>query len=165
MSVVFFKPNTPFVKWILEYADGRLILDVGCGEGFPLTKQLIHAGAEQIVAIDQYLDYGEIDLYRNLNHNLFLDGKHSIHLIPGKVEIFKSLYSGDKPLLAIFARPCHSDFVEEFIRQKGPNVEVMYITKAENLELYDDLGEFADDATLIPHEGSSVDNEVVYIIE
>lgn len=160
--IQFFKPNSQFAKWILEYANGRLIIDAGCGGEFPLTQQLISLGVKNIVAIDPFIDDTFLDFYRAKNYDLFLE--RSIHILTGTIQQFAKLTQVDKDILIIFARPCHSNFVYETLKFKGDRTEVMYITKPKNLELYDDLGEYQGKAVLLQHEGSSADNEVVYSI-
>lgn len=160
---IFFKPNTEFVKWLIEYANGRMILDVGCGETFPLTKQLIANGAPTVVSIDPYLDMNHYVDYRLLNHDKFIKG--SYHGMQARIQDMEVLFSSDREILMIFARPCHSLFVYDAISMKGPNVEVLYITKPENIEEYADVGEYINTATLLKHKGSSADDEVVYSIK
>ena len=66
--------------------------------------------------------------------------------------------------LYIFARPCHSNFVEVSLDNLPKGIEALYITVPENLEKYDDLGKYKDKAKQIFLKGNSVDNEVIYSI-
>lgn len=162
--VVFFKPNTAFVKWLIEYAGDRIIIDAGCGEQFPLSKQLIENGAKKVVSIDPYLDLTSYMNYRIMNMNRFQWG--SYHGLPSRIQDMSALFNnGHQDVLIVFARPCHGNFVYETIQMKGEGVEVLYITKPENIEKYDDIGEYMDTATLLEHKGSSADDEVVYSVK
>lgn len=161
IDITFFKPNTQLVKSILDYANGRLIIDAGCGKKFPLVKQLVAAGAKQILGVDKEIDMNGLMLFRMMN----MEPEKSIHILEGSIQSFKALYETDKKdVLLIFARPCHSTFVQETLRLKHPTIEALYITKPENLELYNDLGEFEDKAVKLELEGDSADNEVIFSI-
>lgn len=160
---VFFKPNTEFAKWLVDYAGDRMIIDAGCGQKFLLSQQLIQNGADKIVAIDPQVDYmGEYQKWRMLNDNRV---DISFHVLPGTMEKYKTFLQMDKEILLIFARPCHSNWVEETLDWKNDKVEALYITLPENLEEYDDLGKWGKKAKLIKHKGSSADEEVVYSIK
>lgn len=98
-------------------------------------------------------------------HNPEVGMKGSFHVLPGTMEKYKSFLQMDKEILLIFARPCHSDWVEETLDMKNDKVEALYITLLENLENYDDLGKWRDKAVLLKHKGSSADKEVVYSIK
>lgn len=161
-GTIFFKPNTQFVKWLIEYAGDRIILDVGCGATFPLTQQLYFNGAKKLVAIDPEIDHMQYELFRYTKLKL----GDSVHILPGDIEKWKSIIqSKHQDMLVICARPCHNDWVENMLDLKGDNVEVLYITLPENMELYNDLGKWKSKAVLLNHEGSSADKEVVYSIK
>ena len=137
MNHVFFKPNTQLVKWLIKYAGDRLIIDAGSGAKFYLSQQLIKNGATKVVAIDTEIDTNEYMKMRMLNE---IDVNITFHVILGDMERWKDLYtSSNKDILMIFARPCHSDWVENVLDIKSETVECLYITLPENLERYDDL--------------------------
>lgn len=164
---LFFKPNTKFIKWLIKHANGRTIIDAGAGEKFQLSQQLLENGCTKVVAVDPVINYNEYMKWRMLSMSSGSDIRVSFHVIVSEIQKWNDLYcqgQGDKMLL-VFARPCHSDFVEEALALKGDDVEALYITVPENLEKYNDLGEFRKRATLLEHEGSSADNEVVYSIK
>ena len=71
---------------------------------------------------------------------------------------------GKDQVMLVFARPCHSDFVEVGIRNMPEGMEALYITVPENLDLYNDLGRFEDSAKLVEHDGASEDDEVIYSV-
>lgn len=160
---IFFKPNTEMVKWIIKYANNRIIIDAGSGKKFLLSQQLIKNGAKKVIAVDLDIDMNEMMKLRMMHQELLLN--ISFHVLPGDINKFKDFYSGDQKMLMIFARPCHSDWVEKTLNNKGKNVEALYITVPENLEKYDDLGTWRKKSKLLKHEGSSADKEVVYSIK
>lgn len=159
MGSVFFKPNTEMVDWIVEYADGRMIIDVGAGTGH--LAKMLNAKGGKVIIIEPTQDYL---LWMQIQQ---LSSGPKIHLLPGGIED-KSKMVGDickdNKAMLLFARPCHSDFVINGIDLLPKGAEALYITVPENLELYDDLGKYQDEAVLLGHEGTSADNEVVYSI-
>lgn len=160
-SSVFFKPSRQMVKWLINYADGRQIIEVGAGQGH-LLRMINQNGGNAI------------GLEPNFNQKRFIQSGYERYgssfnqneMLPYTVEKAKNLINGfgNKALL-VFARPCHSNFVETGIYNMPNEMEALYITKPENLKLYNDLGEFRDCATLLEHDGVSEDNEVVYSIK
>ena len=159
-SSTFFKPDAEFVKWIIEYANGRMIIDVGCGN-LHLLKLLNKAGYKKIVGIEPMIDYMEY-----IKHTI-ASGEDKIQILPNKVQdpLPSSIISKGENVLILCVRPCHSNFVEETIELKHPTAEVLYNTVPQNLIDYRDLGAFHDVAVKIEHKGTSEDNEVVYSIK
>ena len=159
-SSTFFQPDMEFVKWIIEYANDRMIIDVGCGN-LHLLKLIQEAGYRKIVGIDpmfEPMDYIKYCLRNSLDR---------IQVLPNRVtdSICKSVIGAKADLLILCVRPCHSDFVEETIELKHPGAEVLYITVPENLIEYRDLGAFHDIAVKVEHRGASEDMEVVYSVK
>lgn len=150
----FFEPDDELVQSIVDYANGRIIFDIGFGDG-DLLKEL-HAKGARVAGVEMFLDEKTFNDLRI---------KHGLQVFPGRVEDYKFLISKleDKGLL-LFARPCHSRFVENTLDFKNPDTEALYITVPENLELYDDLGKHKTRAKRIKLRGTSVDNEVIYSI-
>lgn len=162
---LFFKPNTEFVKWLIEYANGRTIIDAGCGEKFILSQQILAAGGTKVVAIDPQLNYQEYEFMR-IKNKIPLEA--SFHPLVGAMEDYEVFYSSKAAsgkILLVFARPCHSNWVENTLSKKAEGVEALYITKPENLEKYNDLGRWKSRAMLVEHKGSSAEKEVVYSIK
>jgi SAM-dependent methyltransferase len=161
MNMLFFRPYDNMIKWLVEYANGRVIIDVGSGTGW-LLQQLRKAGAK-VVGIEPFLQAEDLI---NFNVENLKYGLGIINVMPRRVEecgdILKAL--GGKAML-LFARPCHSDFVENALDIKHPDTEALYITVPENLVKYRDLGDWDDKKVLIQHEGGSADKEVVYSIK
>lgn len=156
---LFFKPNSDFVKWLIAYANGRIIIDIGCGERFQLIQQMHANGYTKTVGIDPAISMQELELQR-IKHGFGL----GYHILPGTGQRWKDMFQM-KNALMLFVRPCHSNFVEECLDLKGDDVEVLYITVPDNIDRYDDLGAWRNKAKLIQHEGTSADKEIVYSIK
>lgn len=158
-SDVFFRPDLKLVDWLKKYANGRMIIDVGSGQGH-LVTMLKRSGARAM------------GIEPNFNREVWLkfrgfDGDIN-EILPHKIEdtFIKTLINslGKDQAILVFARPCHSNFVYNGIYNMPKGMEALYITLPENLDDYDDLGGFKEDAKLLSHEGISEDNEVIYSI-
>jgi len=161
-SDIFFRPNLKMVRWLKEHANGRLIIDVGCGQGH-LVNMLKREGA-RAMGIEPNFDKTEWLKWRMLS-----GGDIDVNeILEGRVEdtfnkkLIESL--GKDQVMLVFARPCHTDFVQVGIRNMPEGMEALYITVPENLSEYNDLGRFKSQATKLDHEGESEDSEVVYSI-
>lgn len=159
-SSLFFKPDMKFVKWLIKYADGRQIIDVGAGQGH-LVRMIKMFGGKAIGLepnFDQrrYIEQGKIKWGNDFDIN---------EMLPWTIERVKGFINGlGSKALLIFARPCHSDFVVNGIRNMPNDMEALYITKPENVVKYNDLGEYFEKRKFIKHDGVSEDNEIVYSI-
>ena len=125
--MIFFRPNKKFMSWLKKYTNNRLIVDVGCGEGYFL--HLLNKAKMKAIGIDPY--------------TTLLPDPYRTHPTPTNI---LPVHAQSSPLvtmrensLIIIARPCHSNFCYETILAKHPSSEVLYIGKKENIEL--DLGE------------------------
>lgn len=156
----FFQPDDQFIKWIKEYANNRLIVEIGCGSGRTMMR-LADAGA-RICGVDPYWDMQE---YVTINQKRIASGKEMIQVLPKRIEECPALIT-DKgcKILILFCRPCHSDFVVNTLNIKDADTEVLYITKPENLERYNDLGHHESRARKLEHKGFSVESEIVLSI-
>lgn len=151
--MVFFNPSDELVQSIVDYAGDRIIMEIGFGEG-RLMSALKEKGG-RVTGIEWFLD-------DEVSARLRREG---INHLAGKAQNYPGLLSGLKERgLLIFARPCHSNFVEECISLKDPATEALYITVPENLHLYNDLGKYEEKAKQIHLKGNSEDNEVIYSI-
>jgi len=161
-SDVFFRPDLNLCKWLKERANGRLIMDIGSGQGH-LVNMLKQVGA-RAMGIEPNFDKQEWIKFR-LNRGRDIDINE---ILTYRIEdtftkkLIESL--GKDQVMLVFARPCHSDFVEVGIRNMPEGMEALYITVPENLDQYNDLGRFKKDAVLLDHKGVSEDNEVIYSI-
>lgn len=161
-GVIFFSPNPKMVKWLVEYSGNRTIVDVGSGSGHLLN--LLWNYKKDVMGIEPL--FSPETYYRRLMHKGI--GGRIIHVLPKKVQdcgsILNTLANNKKGLLCVFARPCHGTYVEEGIDLLPEGVECLYITKPENMDLYDDLGKYRSRAKILDHEGRSKEEEVVYSI-
>lgn len=157
---LFFKPDLIFVKWLVKYANGRQIIDVGAGQGH--LVRLIKRMGGNAIGFEPNLDYRRVVTMR-----MQKDSNYDVNeILPFRIQDHPKMVQslGDKALL-IFARPSHSNFVVEGLDIMPEGMEALYITLPENLEKYDDLGHYEDSAVLLEHQGISEDNEIVYSIK
>jgi hypothetical protein len=153
MNRRFFIPDMELKEWIKNYANGRFIIDVGAGTGeFAIEMREIGA---KIMCIEPFY---EVETYNFISKGI----QWWPHEVEESESLIKSL--GDKALF-LFARPCHSTFVETCINYMDDNAEALYITIPENIERYQDLGKWDKNKQLLNHKGTSVDNEVIYSIK
>lgn len=160
VGVEFFSPNYKMVNWLANYAGDRIVIEIGSGIG-GLLKSL-SGKVRGLIGVEPNYDM-EAHYKRTM-----IRGEVGFHVLPYEVQssiVSKMIRDlGDKVLL-IIARPCHSNFVEDTLDICIEGQELLYITKPENFELYDDLGKYKNQAVVLKHEGSSVDNEVVFSIK
>lgn len=157
---LFFRPDIKFVEWIKDYADGRVIMDIRAGQGH-LVRMLKMVGARAF-GIEPYFNP---EIYRKY-HMSRGNVPDPNEMLAMTVEQAAGIISGMKEkVLLIFARPCHSNFVEEGMNIMDKETEALYITIPENLKLYRDMGKYHDQAVLLNHEGISEDDEVVYSVK
>lgn len=119
---VFFDPEDSFIAWLKKYARGRIIWDVGCGEG-ALLRRLWKAGVKAI-GVEPYPTW---DLTPN---NLDLIQR----ILPFKAEECSGLHRAENALI-LFCRPCHSGFVGKTLGKLHRSSTVLYVSKPENLRL------------------------------
>jgi SAM-dependent methyltransferase len=155
---VFFKPSPDRVDWLVKYAGKRMILDIGCGTGHLI--RLINDRGGKAWGIDPFYNY---EAQTRLD---MMKGRNMIQVVPRPVETCAIFFRQLTPenTLVVFARPCHSKFVENAIDLMPIGMEALYITVPENIPLFNDLGayqEYAEDITNNV-EGMSKDNEVFY---
>lgn len=117
----FFEPNDSFLDWITRRANGRIIIDAGCGEGH-VTEALIARG-EKAIGVDLNPRDGQND------YVVLMDARD---------------FNYPKGSLVMFARPCHSDWVVGAIEQAVAYdaSEILYVGFAKNLR--SDLGAWAE---------------------
>lgn len=154
-TLKFFEPDPTFLKWIKDYAKGRLIIDCGAGVGH-ITRELFKLGAK-VVAFEKSGDYAAFQ-EENLKQRLGMIQYIIADCSTSKITAMPNV-------LLLFCRPCHSDFVERTIQHMHPSSEALYITKPSNWENYDDLGKFRDTAVKIKHKGKSLENEQVWSVK
>jgi SAM-dependent methyltransferase len=162
-SDIFFRPDINFVKWLIAHANGRMIMDIGCGQGH-LVNMIKRFGG-RAMGIEPNIDHAEWVKWR-LQHdgdNIDVNEVMSYRIEDSFTRrLIESL--GKDQVILVFARPCHSDFVEVGIRNMPIGMEALYITLPENIHEYNDLGRFKKEAVELTHDGSSEEDEVVYSI-
>lgn len=158
-ETTFFKPNKQFAKWLLERFGKKLFIDVGCGDG-TLVDMLMRLGGKGM-GMDLYyrsiwelkrLKFMQDPKYGGMLHFIEDDATTSNYIRDANPDVF----------ILLFCRPCHGYFVEDTIENAPSGTEVYYITKPENIDKYNDLGSYWQFAEQLEHEGSSVDDEVVF---
>lgn len=154
---IFFKPDDDFIDWLIDYADDRLIFDVGSGSGHLL--RLLSRKYKRLMGIEPMFDY---EVYLKMCH---MNKKQTIHMHPMPVEDSGGLIPGvGEKGMVVFARPSHSGFVEKTLDLMAPGQEALYITIRENWKMYNDLGKYRDLAKQVQHKGSSEEFEDVWSI-
>ena len=149
----FFEPDKELLKSLVEYANGRVIIDIGCGDCDVLIA-LKELGAK-VLGFEPFLFPENNEKVKNAG----------IMVIEDYVQRHNPIISGIKEKgLLLFARSCHSNFVEQCLDMKDKSTEALYITIPENLILYNDLGYHEYKAFKKELKGSSRDNEVIYSI-
>jgi hypothetical protein len=153
MNLRFFIPDMELKQWIKEYAGDRFIVDIGAGTGeFALEMRDIGA---KIMCIEPFY---EVETYKFIQKGV----QWWPHIVEESESLIKNLK--DKALF-LFARPCHSTFVETSIDFMNDKAEALYITVPENIKKYRDLGKWDKNKKLLKHKGCSKDNEVIYSIK
>lgn len=159
----FFQPDQEMLKWIVDYAAGRPIIDCGCGNG-NVTKSLRKAGQGPIIAMDIMTDCTDL-LRASIG-----DPKGLIQFLPHDCSISNIVKM--KNCLLLFCRPSHNiatkykgSWVESTINNMDSSSEALYITLQSNLIKYSDLGEYEESAIKLKHSGSSVDSEIVISVK
>lgn len=161
LDLLFFRPNYEMLQWLVKYAAGRLIIDVGCGSG-RLTTNLVDLGAKAC-GIDPFFD---MDNVMAINQDRILNQKGMIHFLPRRIEEVPQLFQGQgNKVLLLFARPCHSAFVSDALKLKDKETEALYITVEKNLTMYNDLGAWDNKKKKIHPQGRSADNEVFFSVK
>lgn len=154
----FFKPDEKLMASIGAYAtktNNRIIVDVGCGNG-DLIEILHDKYKLKVIGIEPFM------MSEKRRIQLMMKGIQILNLPVERLE--NIIYKLEGNGLILFCRPCHSDFVENCLSFKHPKTEALYITVPENLDLYDDLGDFKNKAKIIELEGTSEDNEIIMSI-
>jgi hypothetical protein len=141
--MIFFKPTPRWIEWLVNYAQGRLIIDVGCGDGHLLKTLVVH-GYTGIIGVDPYVS----------EETAFDFIKQRIHLLTFKAEECKLITEHDKSLLVI-ARPCHNGFVADTLRANAGN-EVLYVSNPTNVptDIPDDFMAVSLNAPPCPEEAT-----------
>jgi SAM-dependent methyltransferase len=142
--MTFFDPTPAFARWLVAYAAGRPIIDVGCGDGRSLER-LAGAGCRKFLGVDPAADGRLIRRF----------ARRGVHVVPMEAERFTLI--GRPGHLFVIARPCHSGFAGRVMAAAHAGSEVLYVGLPGNLGR-DVPGGFRAEAVPAPYCGE----EVVY---
>ena len=152
----FFNPDEEMINWIGEYANNRLIVDIGAGN-FEVLKKLKRAGYHKSMGLEPYVNYTKV-------HREFIEEFSSVcHIIPHGIheEQGQHLLSQlpSETVLFIMCRPCHHPYLIDaaFDFAKKIGVEILYIGIEKNFEM--DL--YQREHEILEHKGTSEANEKV----
>lgn len=154
---VDFKPDLKLVKWLVKYADNRLIVHVGSGQGHLVTM---------LRQANNWLDRNAIGIEPNINKQEWLkwrisrDGANADvnEILDGRIEDYEKLLTdmGKDRVLLVIARPKIKDFVSTTFNLMPKGMELLYIDTAEPF--------FVNEFTKLTHEGVSEDSELIYSV-
>lgn len=113
--MVFFKPSDEYIDWLVARAAGRLIFDLGSGDGH-LTRLLV-AKKQPTCGVEPYW-YGR-DTY---------DPRLPVIQKPVQICGLLSKFQA----LVVMARPDHGGWVDWVARYVHPESECLYITRTSN---------------------------------
>lgn len=160
---LFFRPDLIFCEWLRDYANGRVIIDVGSGQGH-LVRMLKMVKAKAI-GIEPNFNKKEWIKWRMTHDGHSMNMFDVNEILEGTIQQHKNFIKGlGTGAMLVFARPCHSDFVETGIYNMPEGMEALYISLPENFEFHNDLGVFQKQAVLLEYKGESEDDEVVYSV-
>jgi hypothetical protein len=153
LSTPFFIPDVAFVKWLIKYANGRLMIDCGAGTGY-LTALITKLGGKCIAIEPMYtMERKMFWVKQRIHFHVFYEKSETASIIKT---------APDNKALLLFARPCHSSFVYDTIQNNmNEGMEALYIGHKHNHE--DDLGDLPFEE--IKHEGTSKNREIVLSIK
>lgn len=129
----FFRPVDGFVPWLLEYAQGRMIVDCGAGFG-DLVASLLDQDPEcGAVGIEQMASKVEEGVLRALASGATEGQRRMVRRILIGDTVDHSFLQHPKAL-AVFARPCHGPWVRLTLESSHHVVEALYISKPGNVQ-------------------------------
>lgn len=151
---VFFNPDNKMVEFLIKLSDDRLIVDFGTGDGTLLSKFLDN-GKNDVIGFDCFVDILDV-----MERDLRLASK----VLPYDINepLAKKLLEGmntAKPCVGLLCRPCHHPLLIDTTYDlcKAHNMPLYYIGLERNVST--DLSHY--DYEIIPHEGRSIQNEIV----
>lgn len=125
--MIFFRPTKAWISWLISYANNRIIVDIGCGDG-ELLKQLRQSGYSNLIGVDLFI--GD-----KLRSDLIGSGCHLLEMNTITDNLLASMFDGnsDKALF-LFCCPCQGGVVEFTLPNLPAGSEVLYVGKLENLD-------------------------------
>lgn len=151
---VDFMPSLQMTKWIAKYANGRLIIHVGSGQGHLVNMLKMYNSGTRAIGIEPNINKQEWIKWR-----LHRDDMESIdinEILDGRIEDYGKLLTdlGKDKAMLIVARPKTYKFLEPMWDLMPDGMELLYIVNEEQL--------IAQPCTLLEHEGVSEDDDRVY---
>jgi len=116
----FFEPDKNFIDWLVKYANGRMIVDVGSGNGH-VTRAVNDQGGKAI-GVDPFMT--DKCLYSQGTSFMPLDIRETPF---NKIDGNKVLY--------LLARPCHGGLTEITMQYAQKNSEVLYLGLNKNVNI------------------------------
>lgn len=125
-NLTFFHPTDEFIDTLIKLIGDRFVIEIGCGNGEVLEK-LIERKIP-CIGIDPYIDIDSIsfDLHTKI---LPFETKEGINFVS------KLIKEGNRKVVLLVIRPCHSTFVQEYLSSLGEKTEMIYVGFLHNLEL------------------------------
>lgn len=151
-----FRPSYQFCEWLRDYADGRMIIHVGSGQGHLVN--MLNMVKAKVMGLEPNYNVMEAIKFR-MNRG---QSPNINEVLPWDVVRAKGLIQKmSENAMLVFARPRHDDLVEEGIDLMPEGMEALYINTPDNLEY---LGKHADCMVRVEHKGQTEDDEIVYSI-
>ncbi len=157
---VDFKPDLKLCKWLTNYANGRMFIHVGSGQGH-LVNMLKMCRAKAI-GIEPNIDKEDWIKWRLQNDNI--DHFDINEILQGSVEDYANLIKTlNTKAILIIACPKVKDFVKSTISIMPFGMELIYISTDELPFVMNDPY-INKEVKLLTHEGISENNESIYSI-
>jgi hypothetical protein len=131
----FFEPSDEWLDWAAAYAGGRMVFDVGCGEGH--VVRALRERRVPAIGVDPMWEWAP-------------DNRDLVSaIIPAFAEHCRLLQKWENGLV-LFCRPCHGGFVDAAVRLLHASSEVLYISRPSNVNVDIDLDDFLAEAVECP---------------
>ncbi len=111
----FFEPTDTYLAWLKKYADGRPVVELGCGDGY-FTFRMRELGIKAM----------GIDPFKEAE---YLDPTSFMPICASRCHMLT-----EHPCLLIAARPDHSGWVTNVPFQMHKDAELLYIGLQRNVE-------------------------------
>lgn len=160
---VDFKPNLVLTKWLAKYANGKIFIHVGSGQGHLVN--MLKMSQARAIGIEPNINKQEWIKWRL--HRDTIDGIDINEILEGSIERYGKLLTDTKNnAIVIIARPKNKDFVRTTLQLMPKGMELIYIVTDELPMVMNEpyFGGFDLDIKLLEHEGISEDNEFIYSI-
>jgi hypothetical protein len=155
LSDPFFQPDDKFVKWLIGYAKGRVIADIGAGSGY-LCALIIKHGGKCIGVEPNWTTERKI---------FWIKKGFDFNVLPEPAEKSMLMTFPAEKVLLVFARPSHGGFLDRTLKARPAGMEALYIGKRENIFIAFGWDTFPNPKfPKLAHKGTSQENEIVISI-